>query len=112
MITTKNLCLVEISFIKKMDWYGIGKSTQYLDKEKRYTLAKKNGFEYVDVFTNTIYMKSSDVFSEGVECVTSSRNIISSRKFITKNEAIYILQNLNPNYLPKKVKTLKKVKNK
>lgn len=108
MISTKNLCLIEISTLTRIESHGSGSYTSYFSNEKRYTLAKAPTNElddYHDIFTHTIY-KQRGVFTYGEECVTGVKRIITSRKFIKKSEAIYIIQASNPNYLPKKPKTL------
>ena len=109
LISTKNLWLIEISFIDKIDWHGIDYFIQYYSKEKRYTLAKKlESGDYLCVFTHHILKSASDQFDSKTECVTSSEIIITSKKFITKEEGINIVQKLNPTYLPENPKILKK----
>lgn len=110
-ISTKNLYLLELSFIEKVEWYGLLRYKQYFSNQRRYILGKKiSDKRYVDVFTKTEYKTNDDIYDSNRECITRSASVITTRKYITKDQATYILKELNPTYLPEQPKVLKKGK--
>lgn len=109
-IKTENLCLIEISTIIKIKYIDEDTDRCYFSQNKRYTLAYKYNDQFTDVFTNTKYEDINNISSTGFEGVSSSKNIITNKKYLTGGEALYILQSCNPTYLPKETKILKKSK--
>lgn len=105
-ISTKNLYLVTINTISSID----SNYTHY-NTENRYVMAYKiddliyfrycarSCPRYQDIFTGTIY--SSYVSGREGECVArSAQGIITNKQEITKKEALHILREMNPTYLP------------
>lgn len=104
LISTKNLYLVELVRVKKIERNKIW----YYDDSKRYTLAKKESFfYYTDIFTHTRYNQKNYV-SCGEECINNAKAIITDKRFLSKKELIYIMQELNPTYISQKTKKLKR----
>ena len=110
MILTKNLSLIEIAVIESITNKDAHTTNYRFFDERRYTLATKkyDGREYEDAFTHSIYKPYYVVNEERQECIKDARSIITTKKYLTNSEALYILQTLNPTYLPGKARTLKK----
>lgn len=98
LISTQNLFLAGLREAVKVT-YNRGTKYTYPGNQIRYTLVRKTGCTYKDIFTGTTYPKSDDV-SEGEEFCAEIRGFITTKKYITRKEAIFILQELNPTYLP------------
>lgn len=98
LISTHNLFLAGLREAVKVT-YNRGTKYTYPGNQIRYTLVRKTGCTYKDIFTGTTYPKSDDV-SEGEEFCAEIRGFITTKKYITRKEAIFILQELNPTYLP------------
>ena len=79
LILTKNLYLVELATIERMYTNSV-----------RYSLARYD-IGFIDVFTRTRYKAKSSAFCGG-ECVVNAKAIITDKKFLSKNELIYIMQ--------------------
>lgn len=99
LISTKNLYLLKLDMVTKYIFINFDLGKYSLANNPRFTLARKDSTEYVDVFTNTEY---SDRRYEGKETVIEASSIITTRKYITTKEANLILQELNPTYLKEK----------
>ena len=102
-IKTKDLCLLEIARqTKHISNYVQGTIIEF-DPQVRYTLAikdlKKIDDVYKDIFTGTSYYNMFNV-ERGQECYVKVQNIITTEKYISYETANYILQQLNPTYLP------------
>lgn len=105
-IKTKDLCLLEIARqTKHISNYVQGTIIEF-DPQVRYTLAIKEpqnthacGDVYKDIFTGTSYYNMFNV-ERGQECYVKVQNIITTEKYISYETANYILQQLNPTYLP------------
>ena len=111
MISTKNLYLLEIATVKYIDWRENSTRKLYFSDEKRYILANKKSDTsdyYKDVFTNTVYKRWDRIITVGEEAIVHSKSAITSKKFITKEEGILLLQELNPTYLPETPKMKRK----
>ncbi len=98
LISTQNLFLAGLREAVKVT-YNRGTKYTYPGNQIRYTLVRKTCCTYKDIFTGTTYPKSNDV-SEGEEFCAEIRGFITTKKYITRKEAIFILQELNPTYLP------------
>ena len=102
-IKTKDLCLLEIARQTKHISNFVQGTIIEFDPQVRYTLAikdyKKIDDVYKDIFTNTSYYNMFNVES-GQECYVKVQNIITTEKYISYETANYILQQLNPTYLP------------
>ena len=102
-IKTKVLSLLEIARqTKHISNYVQGTIIEF-DPQVRYTLAikdlKKIDDVYKDIFTGTSYYNMFNV-ERGQECYVKVQNIITTEKYISYETANYILQQLNPTYLP------------
>ena len=102
-IKTKDLCLLEIARQTKNISNFVQGTIIEFDPQVRYTLAikdhKKIDDVYKDIFTNTSYYNMFNV-ERGQECYVKVQNIITTEKYISYEPANYILQQLNPTYLP------------
>ena len=102
-IKTKDLCLLEIARQTKNISNHVQGTIIEFDSQVRYTLAikdyKKIDDVYKDIFTNTSYYNMFNV-ERGQECYVKVQNIITTEKYISYETANYILQQLNPTYLP------------
>ena len=102
-IKTKDLCLLEIARQTKHISNHVQGTIIEFDPQVRYTLAikdyKKIDDVYKDVFTGTSYYNMFNV-ERGQECYVKVQNIITTEKYISYETAKYILQQLNPTYLP------------
>ena len=105
-IKTKDLCLLEIARQTKHISNFVQGTIIEFDPQVRYTLAIKEpqnthacGDVYKDIFTNTSYYNMFNV-ERGQECYVKVQNIITTEKYISYETANYILQQLNPTYLP------------
>ena len=103
---TKDLCLLEIARQTKHISNHVQGTIIEFDPQVRYTLAIKDykksdacGDVYKDIFTNTSYYNMFNV-ERGQECYVKVQNIITTEKYISYETANYILQQLNPTYLP------------
>lgn len=54
---------------------------------------------YIDIFTNTVYEIPFYVDSKGHPAVTKAEPIITNTEYLTEEEALRILKELNPTYL-------------
>lgn len=107
LVSTKNLYLLKLDMVTKYIFINLDLGKYSLANTPRFTLARKDGSGYVDVFTNIEYSRGR---YEGRETVVEARGIITTRKYITTKEANFILQELNPTYLKeKKVNKKKKI---
>lgn len=105
-IKTKDLCLLEIARQTKHISNHVQGTIIEFDPQVRYTLAIKEpqnthayGDVYKDIFTGTSYYNMFNV-ERGQECYVKVHNIITTEKYISYETAKYILQQLNPTYLP------------
>lgn len=102
-IKTKDLCLLEIARQTKHISNFVQGTIIEFDPQVRYTLAikdpKKIDDVYKDIFTGTSYYNMFNV-ERGQECYVKVQNIITTEKYISYETAKYILQQLNPTYLP------------
>lgn len=102
-IKTKDLCLLEIARQTKHISNNVQGTIIEFDPQVRYTLAikdyKKIDDVYKDIFTGTSYYNMFNV-ERGQECYVKVQNIITTEKYISYETAKYILQQLNPTYLP------------
>lgn len=105
-IKTKDLCLLEIARQTKHISNHVQGTIIEFDPQVRYTLAVKEpknthayGDVYKDVFTGTSYYNMFNI-GRGQECYVKVQNIITTEKYISYETANYILQQLNPTYLP------------
>lgn len=102
-IKTKDLCLLEIARQTKHVSNFVQGTIIEFDPQVRYTLAikdlKKIDDVYKDIFTGTSYYNMFNV-ERGQECYVKVQNIITTEKYISYENANYILQQLNPTYLP------------
>ena len=102
-IKTKDLCLLEIAWQTKHISNHVQGTIIEFDPQVRYTLAikdlKKIDDVYKDIFTGTSYYNMFNV-ERGQECYVKVQNIITTEKYISYETANYILQQLNPTYLP------------
>lgn len=96
LISTKNLYLVTLDMVTDYRYVKAFCGEYKLAHNPRYAFARKKDFEYIDIFTGTKY--TSDCW-EGTETLVEARNIITTKKFITKEEASLLLKELNPTYL-------------
>lgn len=105
-IKTKDLCLLKIARQTKNISNPVQGTIIEFDPQARYTLAIKEpqnthacGDVYKDIFTGTSYYNMFNV-ERGQECYVKVQNIITTEKYISYETANYILQQLNPTYLP------------
>lgn len=105
-IKTKDLCLLKIARQTKLISNHVQETIIEFDPQVRYTLAIKDpknthayGDVYKDIFTGTSYYNMFNV-EKGQECYVKVQNIITTKKYISYETAKYILQQLNPTYLP------------
>lgn len=105
-IKTKDLCLLKIARQTKHISNHVQGTIIKFDPQVRYTLAIKEpqnthayGDVYKDIFTGTSYYNMFNV-EKGQECYVKVQNIITTKKYISYETANYILQQLNPTYLP------------
>ena len=92
-LPTKNLYLVALAPIISMDY-----SHFCVSDERRYALCRKVNFlRYKDIFTGTEYREPC--FCEiGDETVIASKAIMTDKKFIPRDVAISMLEDVNPTY--------------
>lgn len=94
-ISTKDLYLLKLAIVE-----SVGFSKYHYVGSPRYALAKKRKFHhYTDVFTGTEY---SETCINGRESVVEERAIITDRKYLKKEQAVLMLQVLNPTCLNEK----------
>lgn len=114
-ISTNELYLLELVTIAKVEYLSQKIKAYTFAKEKRWCLGRKKGAydtHYVDIFTGTEYNNIMEFGSDSVGCigVRNRQSIITTRKWITEEEALLILRTMNPTYLPEKPKTFQKTK--
>ena len=101
---TENLYLVKISKIVKIEEMS-DKIRRYYDTDVRYALAYlKDGeykyrMTYVDVFTHTKYQTLVNADVTGISTVVEAEPVITNTEYLTEEEALRILKELNPTYL-------------
>lgn len=90
------------------------KIRRYYGADVRYTLAYKNDLieyertmTFVDIFTHTIYPILVNTDVTGISAVVESEPVIINTKYITEEEALQILKELNPTYLKENTKRLR-----
>lgn len=97
LISTKNLYLVELDMITKSQQLDKLTTRYFFANKPRYALARKeHKHRYIDIFTETKY---SDINDVGKEMVVRANALITSKKYLNKEDIILILQELNPTYL-------------
>ena len=96
LISTKDLYLLKLDMVKEYYFINYELGRYNLANNPIFTLAKKVGIYYVDVFSGKKY--STYIYC-GQETVVEARGIITTRKYITSKEANFILQELNLTYL-------------
>jgi len=100
---TENLYLIQLQELDKFEIIGNGRELKYFKKDYRYTLARKDvkciHKSYIDIFTNTVYEIPFYVDSKGHPAVTKAEPIITNTEYLTEEEALRILKELNPTYL-------------
>lgn len=100
---TENLYLIQLQELDKFEIIGNGRELKYFKKDYRYTLARKDEKcihkSYIDIFTNTVYEIPFYVDSKGHPAVTKAEPIITNTEYLTEEEALRILKELNPTYL-------------
>lgn len=99
---TKNMCLAEVKW--KMHYYDNGVRWYGLRSfnPKKYVLVRKGaGYNYVDIFTNTIYSTYySDFTPEDKELVlTNLFPVVSNKRRIKYKDAEEILKTKNTVYI-------------
>ena len=80
LISTEKLYLLKLNMVTKYIFINLDLGQYLLANMLRFTLARKDGNRYVDVFTNIEYSHGS---YEGEETVVEARSIITTRKYIT-----------------------------
>ena len=90
---TENLYLIQLQELDKFEIIGNGRELKYFKKDYRYTLARK------DEKCNTVYEIPFYVDSKGHPAVTKAEPIITNTEYLTEEEALRILKELNPTYL-------------
>lgn len=114
-ISTNGLYLLELVTIEKVEYLS-GEIEEYTySSEKRWCLgreAKAWKYSYIDVFTGTTYKNIAEFGNNSVGDigVRNRKSIITTKGWITEEEALYILQTMNPTYLPEKPKAFQKTK--
>ena len=109
---TENLYLVKISKIVKVEDYPSFIRRHY-DPNFRYTLAYLENGQYryrmtfVDIYSHTAYPVMDNVEIIGIPAVVNAEPIITNTKYLTEEEALYILKELNPTYLKENAKRLR-----
>ena len=100
---TENLYLIQLQELDKFEIIGNGRERKDFKKDYRYTLARKDvkciHKSYIDIFTNTVYEIPFYVDSKGHPAVTKAEPIITNTEYLTEEEALRILKELNPTYL-------------
>ena len=100
---TENLYLIQLQELDKFEIIGNGRELKYFKKDYRYTLARKDEKcihkSYIDIFTSTVYEIPFYVGSKGHPAVTKAEPIITNTEYLTEEEALRILKELNPTYL-------------
>lgn len=101
---TKNLCLAELKW--KVHYYDAGvrwHGIRSFNPRKYVLVRKKAGYDYVDIFTNTIYSTYYDDFTpKNNELVLSILSpVISNKKRIKYKDAEEILKTKNTLYIKK-----------
>lgn len=110
---TENLYLVKISKIVKIEEMS-DKIRRYYDVDVRYALAYKNDpikyektMTFVDIFTHTIYLILVNTDVTGISAVVEAESVITNAEYLTEEEALHILKELNPTYLKENTKRLR-----
>ena len=109
---TKNLYLVKISKIVKIEEMS-DKIRRYYDTDVRYALAYLKDGEYryqmtfVDAFTRTTYPILVNTDVTGISTVVEAEPVITNTEYLTEEEALRILKELNPTYLKENTKRLR-----
>ncbi len=110
---TDNLYLVKISKIVKIEKMP-DKIRRYYGADVRYTLAYKNDpikyertMTFVDIFTHTVYPIADNMYITNIPVVVDARSIVANAKYLTEEEALQILKELNPTYLKENTKRLR-----
>ena len=99
---TENLYLIQLQELDKIEAGDYGSELKYFKKNYRYTLAKRNMkyiHSYIDIFTNTVYEIPLYVDAKGHPAVTKAEPIITNTEYLSEEEALRILKELNPTYL-------------
>ena len=108
LISTKELYLLKLDVVAKFQYTSYFNGNYTLAFNPRYVLARKKDGKFIDVLTGTKYENDC---VEGREMIVGIKSIITSKKHITKDEANFILKELNPTYLeavkPKKLERKK-----
>lgn len=94
LLSTKNLYLVKLDMVTDYRYVKAFCGECKLAYNPRFALAKKRDFEYIDVFTGTKYDSHG---REEKEIVVEA--MITTKKFIMKEEVSLLLKKLNLTYL-------------
>ena len=101
---TENLYLVKICNLVKIEETESG-TRRYWEHDGRYTLAYlKNGqlktlMTFVDIYTHTSYSFVDNTYVTKVPVVVDARSIVTNTEYLTEEETLHILKELNPTYL-------------
>lgn len=110
---TENLYLVKICNLIKIVRIDRGVYKKYWEADERYALAYLKDGEYrfcmtfVDIYTHTPYPFIDNVYTTNIPVVIETRPVITNTKYLTKEETLQILKELNPTYLKENTKRLR-----
>lgn len=108
---TENLYLVKISKIVKQEDYPTFVRSHY-DTNFKYTLAylkdgqKQYSMTFVDIYSHSVYSVMDNMKITGIPVVVDAEPIITNTNYLTEEEALRILKELNPTYLKENTKRL------
>lgn len=108
---TENLYLVKISKIVKIEETDTI-IRRHFEREGRYILAYSNGrspffMAFKDIYTHTVYPIADYIYITNIPVVVDARSIVANAKYLTEEEALQILKELNPTYLKENTKRLR-----
>lgn len=96
---TENLYLVKICKIVKVETNDDEIVKHYKNSGRNALAYKKSDMTFEDIFTHTCYKTLRYTEYSGISSVIESEPIITNTKYLTEEEALRILKELNPTYL-------------
>lgn len=100
---TENLYLVKIcNLVKVVETDTVIR--RRIENDGRYILAYSKGstpsfMTFVDIYTHTVYPILDNTYTTNIPVVVDARSVVTNAKYLTEEEALRILKELNPTYL-------------
>ncbi|MBE6140215.1 MAG: hypothetical protein E7172_01615 [Firmicutes bacterium] len=98
LISTKDLYLLSLQKVEKIDREVLGETKIYYRNEKIYVFGRKVLGNFIDVFNETEYFNVTHVgkLKIGMFAVTDAVPVLAEFKYVPKNILLEKLQKLNP----------------